>query len=161
MKTKIALVLSAVIATGIIAVASAGPRGPMGGMGGDRMERIFDRLDLTDEQRQTVEGIMDSYRPQLRSLRDSAREVRKNLAQTDPRDAGYSDVVATASQSAAETASQLVTTTAAMRAELDAVLTDDQRAEAAELREEWRERRKDRRARWRDRFGGSEDDGEL
>ena len=155
MKTKLALSLSAIVAACLAATAYADHRGPGPGMGldGPMMERIFDRLDLTEDQRQTIEGIMDSFRPQLRALRESGQTVRESLANTSPSSPDYDNVVATASQRAAETAAELITTAAAMRAEVEAVLTEEQRAQAAELRQEFAERRKSRRERLRKRFG--------
>ena len=119
--------------------------GPLGGLTGPRAEFLFEALDLTPEQRDSMEAIQESYRPQLRSLRQSGRDNRRALAETTPDDPDYATVVAAASQAAAEHASQLVLLTAEMRREVHTVLTAEQRAKARELRDTMRERVEDRR----------------
>jgi protein CpxP len=118
--------------------------GPMGAFAGPRAEFMFEALDLTPEQRDAVEAIQATYRPQLQALQDSGRATRQALAQTAPDAPDYATVVAEASQAAAEHASQLVLLTAEMRRELHAVLTPQQRQKALELRNTMREQREQR-----------------
>ena len=161
-KSRLAgLVLASTLGLGAVAVAWAGPGGPgpRGAMGEEMLFRMLDRLDLSPEQRATVEGIVDSYRPRMKALREAVRENRKSLANSSPDDADYASVVAEASQAAATNAGELVNLSAALRGEVHAVLTEEQRAEARQLREEFRERvkqrRQDRRRRWLEDNDGS------
>ena len=132
--------------------------GPMGGLSGPRAEVLFEALDLTPEQRDSMEAIRESYRPRLESLRKSGRDNRRALAETAPDNPDYATVVAAASQAAAEHASQLVLVTAEMRREVHAVLTPEQQAKARELRVTMRERvqeRRQQRREWRQQRDGA------
>ena len=119
---------------------------------------MFEALDLTPEQRDAVEAIQATYRPQLQVLMDSSRNTRQALAETAPDDPDYATVVAEASQAAAEHASQLVLLTAEMRRELHGVLTPQQREKALALRSTMREQRLQKR-RERRRPGPQQEDG--
>ena len=127
-----------------------GPRGPhgfggpMGGLDGPRAELMFDALDLTPEQRDAVDGILERYRPQLKVLHDNGRESRRLLLATRPDDPNYATVVAEASQVAGQNAAQLVTLTAELRREMHALLTPEQREKAAEMRARMQERFQER-----------------
>jgi len=126
-----------------------GPRGPMAGPGAEFM---FEALDLTPEQRDTVDSINEAYRPKLRALRESGRDSRRALMNTAPDDANYSAVVDQASLDAGQNAAALVRLMAAMRSEVYAVLTPEQRVKALELRSKMRERFQQRQERRRSRM---------
>ncbi len=134
------------------------PGGAMAGLGGPRAELLFEALDLTPEQRAAAEGIMDSYQPRLKALRDAARDSRRTLMETSPDDAAYATVVAQASQAAANNASQLVLLGAELRRELHALLTPEQRDKALKLRAAARERFEARQERRRMHRQGNADE---
>jgi Spy/CpxP family protein refolding chaperone len=123
-----------------------GPGGPMAGMGAEFM---FEALQLTPEQRDTLDSIREAYRPRLRALREAGRGSREALMNTAPDDASYAAVVDQASLDAGNNATELVKLMAALRSEMYAVLTVEQRAKALELRGKMRERFKDRQERRR------------
>lgn len=131
--------------------------GPMAGLGGPRAELMFQALDLSSEQRDVIEDIEASYRPQFEALRDSGRDSRRALLETTPDDPDYATVVAEASQAAGQNASQLVLLAAELRRELYAVLTPEQREKALQLRAEMRERFQERRERRRARHQSADE----
>ena len=150
-RKKVAVISLAALCVGFLVSAWAAPGFGPDMSGGLVLGRLMDRLDLTPEQRATVEDIVESYRPRLRALREAHRESRSDLVATTPDDPNYASVVAEASQAAASHAGELVNLSAGLRAEVHAVLTEEQRARALELREEFRQRREEGRGRWRQR----------
>ena len=107
---------------------------------GAHLQRMLRRLDLTVEQREQVRGIMEQSRPQLQSIGESLRSNRDRLTAVTPDDADYAGVVAEVSQSNASLAERQTLLAARVRSDVWAVLTDDQKARAAELRLEMRDR---------------------
>jgi Spy/CpxP family protein refolding chaperone len=134
-----------------------GPVGPMGGLAGPGAEFMFEALDLTPEQREAVNSLMETYRPRLKTLRDSGRETRRVLMNTTPDDPDYSTVVAQASQEAGENASAMVLVASELRTAVHGLLTVEQREKALELRSKMRERFRDRQERRRLRRDQSPD----
>ena len=55
------------------------PGGPRGGPGGG-LPAFFMRLDLTEEQRTQVRGLMDQQREERKAQRDELRTVHQQLA---------------------------------------------------------------------------------
>lgn len=129
-----------------------GDRGPRGGPGFGMpgmlgpemiMGRMADRLGLDDTQRETVRNIMDAAKPEFQVLHDKAKANRDALANLD---AGSAEVqnIAIANGELATEATLLF---ARVRGEINAVLTEEQRAELAELKALRDERRDERRER--------------
>lgn len=136
-----------------------GMGGFLGGFGPGPMHHLG-ALDLTDAQRDTIEGIFDTHRDDLRAGFDVMREIRTELATaTDPE--SFDETAARALMPRLATAeADLASTRAVMFQEIQGVLTDEQRATLAALREERqanrelrREERGDRPGRRGGRFG--------
>ena len=71
-----------------------GPDSQMAGFGGPGAQFMFEALDLTPEQRDMVDGILESYRPQFKALRVSGRESRPMRAsEASRRSRGASAVI--------------------------------------------------------------------
>ena len=146
----LALVSSAVLATGAYAhfEGDKGARdrhfgGPGFGMPpiGMMIGRMADHLDLDDAQRENVRNIMSAARPEIESLRDKFREnheALRTLAAGDPE-------VQNIAIANGELATEATLLFARVRGEIDAVLTDEQRAQIAEFKERRSERRAERR----------------
>lgn len=149
----LALVSSAVLATGAYAdfdgKKGRGDRqfgGPGFGMPNPGMisERMADRLDLDDTQRESVESIMSAAKPEIKALREQLRanhDALKTLSVDDPE-------VQNIALSNGTLATEGTLLFVRIRGEIDAVLTDEQRAQLAELKDrksDRSERRKDRR----------------
>jgi Spy/CpxP family protein refolding chaperone len=110
-----------------------------------RLERLFDRVDATPEQRQQLRSILDRHRPELRALEDERRRIQGRLAEAFTRttvDPGEIERLRQDSLRLAERASLTFT-----RGLIDAaqVLTPEQRRQ---LVQEMR-RHRERPRRWR------------
>lgn len=114
-----------------------GPHLGWSGLGAE----LWQDLDITPEQRETVRAIIRAHQPRWRELRAQASAIRGTLTETSPDDPGYAAATQDASQSAATLAAELVTLVSQMRAEIHAVLTPDQRLQL-------RQRMEQRRQRW-------------
>ncbi len=86
----------------------------------DRRERALDGLDLSDEQHAALRAIREAYAPQFRALIEARQSG--DLTEEDFRE-------------------EMQALREALRAEVDEVLTPEQRAQL----DEWRERREERR----------------
>lgn len=151
MKTIIGLAAAAILAVWALPdPVLAHGKGRMG-MGGPGM-RVIKQLDLSVEQKDAIKGVMEQYRPRMRELRESRREQRQVLMALTPDDPGYAGAVAEASEQASADARELVTLMGEVQAAVYALLTDEQKARAAELREEFAAKREERRERMRERF---------
>ncbi len=115
-----------------------GHHGP--GHPGMHIQRLLKRLDLTVEQRDQVESIFMQNKPQMREIAETMRTNRDRLSLVSPDDADYSNVVAEVSQSNGALAEQTTLLAARVQSEVWAVLTDEQKTKAAELRQEMRDR---------------------
>jgi len=113
----------------------------------ERMAQLAEELGISDEQRQTIRGLMDSARPNLEATAKQMYENLEMLRVTNPDHPQYAVIVARVSQSTGELAARSVTDLSQLRAQIWAVLTDAQRIRLAELEAEFRERL---RARWAD-----------
>lgn len=123
---------------------------PMKHWGGDARVPLADylrELDLSLEQRQSMQEIAQRFRDRAVALMQRGAEARDRLRSVMPDDAAYADAVTTAAQSAAVLAADGVRLLGDMRAEMHAVLTDAQRQL---LREKVREDRQ-RWDEWRSR----------
>jgi protein CpxP len=115
-----------------------------GMMGGRGMDRILDKLNATPEQRDKIKAIFEKQRPAMQKLGEEMRTAREQFQAVEPGDPNYAKAVKQASHTAADLASRWVEEHAAMRSDVYAVLTPEQRAEIPKLREEMQQRWKDR-----------------
>lgn len=116
----------------------------------ERMAQLAEELGITDEQRQTIRGLMDSARPNLEATGKQVYENLEMLRVTNPDHPQYTVIVARVSQSMGELTARSVTDLSQLRAQIWAVLTDAQRNRLAELEAEYRERMRER---WAERSG--------
>lgn len=102
-----------------------GPRfhGPGHGMG--PME-LLEELDLTDQQKSTIEDIMTSYRDVTSDLRNSIREARENFFDLGLEEEFNEDNIRRAFQSVAAAEEELAVTMARIYSEIKEVLTSEQ-----------------------------------
>ncbi|MEX0729732.1 MAG: periplasmic heavy metal sensor [Aquisalimonadaceae bacterium] len=90
------------------------------------MDRMAEKLELTDDQREQIRAAMQAHGPELRELRKEIREQRKALMNqgTD----GFNEETARANaDTLGELTGQAAFLSARMRADMQAVLTDEQR----------------------------------
>jgi Spy/CpxP family protein refolding chaperone len=103
--------------------------------------RILDRLDLDDTQRQTVDNIFEAAKPEFDALRARKQANRTLLAELNPADANYVIDLEAAAAENGQLAKDATLLFSRVRNEVNAVLSDDQRARLKERMD----RRKDRR----------------
>ncbi len=111
----------------------------------EALARIADKLGLTPEQRRMLRVYYERAKPGFERLRQQMRADRDLLSRTRPDDGADQGIVASVSQSAGETAAQLVLAGSQLRSEVFGVLTPERKtaltALKAERRVEWAERR--------------------
>ncbi len=147
MKIGKSLALSALIIAGLLtgsrAQSQTGPGHPRGFHG----VRLFENLQLTNEQKSTIDGLFAANRENARSLRQRFQEQRqllRNAAQTQPFDEA---AVRFQAQELAKLQSEMMVQRAAVMNQISGILTTEQKAKLQDLREqrkarfqEWRER---------------------
>jgi len=157
MKTKKAVLLAfvsvAVLSTAAYAGSGEGRHGPtrhFGGPGfgmhepGMLIGRMAEHLDLDDAQRESVNNIVSAAKPEIEALREKVRANHEALRTLDASDPEVQNIAI----SNGELATEGTLLFSRIRSEVNAVLTDEQRAKldtAKEHRRERGERRKDRR----------------
>ena len=127
-------------------------RGGRGGHFGERgLLRMADRLDLSDEQKTQIKTILEDSKTRVKPLMEEMRAQHEALAAlgTDGRFDAEKVEAAAAAQSAAS--KQLIVEKEKTKAAVFAVLTPEQRTQAAELKNEFKGRMKDR---FKQRFAG-------
>ena len=111
--------------------------GMMPGLGEAMMiEHMADKLGLSPEQREAVHKALEDARPGFESLHEQMRQDVEKLARTRPDDPGYQALVASASQSASQTAGQIVLQASQLRSRVFGTLTAPQRDQLAKLEAE-------------------------
>ncbi len=114
--------------------------GPRGGDGPAHIERLADQLEVSAEQRTALREVVDTSRPQSRELMDRARANRRAFQALDPLAEDYSSRVEALAVEHGEISAQMLRLRAGQRAEIQAILTEEQRQQAARLREGQRPR---------------------
>jgi len=149
----LAFVTVAVLSTIAYAGGNEGRHGPdrhFGGPGfgmpdpGMIIGRMAEHLDLDDAQRESVKNIMEAAKPELKALREQFRANHEALQALDASDPEIQNIAISNGQLATEGTLLF----SRIRGEIHAVLTEEQLAKAAELKEERKERgerRKERR----------------
>lgn len=147
-KTIIGIIALAVLAAGAIFVVAqrAAHKGPGGfGRGGGHMAgMMLHGLDLTEDQKGKVKGIMETSRTTVEPLVQQIRDNHKNLAALGT-DGNFDQakVEALAAEQAA-IMSKLIVERQKAKAQIFTVLTDEQKAKAAEMRQKFGDRMKGR-----------------
>ncbi|HEY0459404.1 MAG TPA: Spy/CpxP family protein refolding chaperone [Pyrinomonadaceae bacterium] len=147
MKKSIIAILTIVVlglgAVFIFAQKGKMNRGGFAGFGGRGFERIAEKLNLSDEQQTQVKTILEDSKTRVKPLTDSLRESRKQ-AETLGIDGTFNEEqVNQIANSQSETMKQLFVEKEKTKAQIFAVLTPEQRAEAAKMKDQFKERFKD------------------
>lgn len=123
----------------LIVLPALGQPAPRRGNG--RIDRV---LALTDAQKASIQAIREKHRPDLATRRDAAREAQAafRAALRDP--ATPEAQLRLLHDKAASARFGMLMAGRAMRQDIQAVLTPEQRAKASQLREEARFRRRER-----------------
>lgn len=138
MLTSLALAVAA--ALGMSATAMACPGGPGAGPGGGKFERMAERLDLSDKQRQQLKQIHRDARGEGMAIHDAMQDTREALHRLDPGSKDYRKRVSELAEQKAELVKQMIEHMSSVKAEVYAILTPEQRRKARELKT-WRAER--------------------
>ena len=105
------------------------------------VERMAEKLDLSDAQRGQFEQIHEENRGEGEALHDAMRKNRQALHSLDPSARDYSKQVAKLASEKAELSRQMVVHKSEVRAKVHAMLTPEQREKAKQLRFERKDKR--------------------
>ncbi len=104
----------------------------------DRMvEHITRRLELDETQAQTLRNIVDASRPEIIELRERAIENHQAVRELDASDSEFDTKLSLLARENGELATAATLLHGRLRAELNAVLTPEQRAELADMPSRW------------------------
>ncbi len=117
-------------------------RGMMhGGPDIDRVvEHIARRLELDDAQESVIRNIVDAAKPEAEALREQARSNREVMHDLDMADADYGIKFQTLAGKNGEIVTQMTLLHGRVMSEINAELSDEQRAKLSEDRDGMRER---------------------
>lgn len=155
-KLILALATTALLAGAGVTLA----QGPDHGHGhfhrGPHMGRMLDSINATDAQRDRIKAIMDSNKAQAKADFRQIAETRRALRDLDPTDSNYNSDVARLADQLAQATRQATVDKAAIRAQVEAVLTPEQRATLAQQRADREQRRQERMQRFKARHADSD-----
>lgn len=146
-KGIIAIIAVVVLAAGAIFVVAqrAGQKGPGGfggGRGGHMIGMALRGLDLTDEQKAKVKEITEAGKTAVEPLKLELRENHKKLAALGTDGTFDQAKVEGLASEQAGIMSKLIVEKEKIKAQIFAILTDEQKAKAAEQRQKFGERMK-------------------
>jgi Spy/CpxP family protein refolding chaperone len=132
MKMISTLGLATALSLGMAATATAFS-GDHGGKQ-HRYERMADRLDMNDEQRQQLKQIHRQVRPQMLELKDAMQDNSEALRKLDPKSAEFDKQVAELARQQGELVTQKIIQRSQVRAKVFAILTPEQREMATKMK---------------------------
>jgi len=143
MLLMLALVLSAITGFAQEGPAGHGPRGE-GGHGG--IGFFARQLNLSDAQKEQMKQIAASYQQTIKNLHEQLRNLHQN--EFDPLSGAAFNEAAVRSQAQARAnlEVEMEVTHAHMMSDMYAVLTSEQKAQLAQLRQQWAQKRQQERA---------------
>ena len=157
-KALIAFLVIAVLGLGAVFIfAQKAKREGFGGrmgFGGRGFERIAEKLNLSDEQKTQVKTILEDSKTRVKPLMESMRESRQQAENLGTDGTFNEEQVNQIANRQSETMKQLFIEKEKTKAQIFAVLTPEQRVEAAKMKELFKERFK---GKGKKRFGGKEE----
>lgn len=146
-KIIIGIIAVVVLAGGAIFVVAQKARhsgGPgFGHCRGDHIGMALRGLDLTDEQKAKVKEIMDASKANVEPLIQQMRDNHKTIADLGTNGAFDQAKVEAAASEQGNTMAKLIVEKEKAKAQVFALLTDDQKAKAAAMRAKFEEHFKD------------------
>lgn len=124
------------------------------GFDGPRGQRLAERLELSEAQQSEIETILSEGSESREALRDALRAVREQLREAGSFEQYDPALVEQLAREQADLMTERLTAGIALRNAVQGVLTEDQRAELAELRQRRAGRRGPGRFGAGGRFGG-------
>ena len=147
-RNRIALIIPATIAAGLLTMGVANAESGWSGKGKhdrgaeqyEHMERLADKLDMTDVQENQLKQILDKAKERadqagLGDKKSKRYDMRKVMMSLSPEDPEYmTKVEAQADKMAAQMKVRIIES-AKVRQEVYAILTDEQKQEMKEMKE--------------------------
>jgi protein CpxP len=132
----LSLVLASAVAISTIAVSAQAGDGPQGGWHGGHGHghgqfMAMSKLNLTDAQRASIKQIMQTSFAQNKAQRQALRQQRDAFESMTPDQVGYQSAAASLAQAEGAATQQRVTQGAAIRTQVYAILTTQQKAQYA------------------------------
>lgn len=118
-----------------------GPRGPHGPRGGNLVEHLSRALDLTDAQKAQVKQIEDALRESTKSLHEQLGKPGSGGPLDGFKDGFDEAAVRSAAQARAAVHVELEVAHARAMSQIYSLLTAEQKAKLAELRQQFQQRR--------------------
>ena len=133
---------AAILAAGMISIASAAdaaPPEPMGAMheghawheGHFGPQRLYEKLGLSVEQKTKTDAVFAAKGPMLKDLHEQMEANMEKLHQISPDDPNYGATVSRLAQANGSLMTQMISAHGDMRAQLFAILTPAQRTQLA------------------------------
>ncbi len=158
-KTLIIGLTAAALTLGGLGTAVASGKfghGMDGMMGGHMLERISQKLDLTEEQQRQVDDMIAANVKDMRQNMRNMKDLRMELRKLDPTAADYQQKSTQLAADIASATEKMVLMRAEQRQDFNNILTDDQRTELATMKDKMEEK-------WakhgKHRFGGHDGEG--
>lgn len=108
-------------------------------------EKMLERhLDLSEEQKASIQQIRDEYRAQMKNQKDGHGPRHGGFMELDPEDPNYQEQVQALARERADAVEQKILLNAEKHAKIYAVLTEEQREELKALHEKRKEKFKER-----------------
>jgi protein CpxP len=98
----------------------------------EMLSRMTEKLGLDATQEQSVRNLMEAARPQFDSLRDRSRANRDALRDLDVNDPAYEAKLQDLATESGQLATEMTLLHGRLRADINAVLTPEQRQQLAE-----------------------------
>lgn len=158
-KGLIAFLVMAVVGAGAVFIfAQKGKRDGFGGkgFGGRGFARLAEKLNLSDEQKTQVKTILEDSKTRVKPLIESMRETRRQAENLGTDGTFDEEQVNRIANAQSEASKQLFIEREKTKAQIFAILTPEQRAEAAKMKEQFKERFK-KRGGGKAETGGSEE----
>ena len=105
------------------------------------LNRLADRLELTDEQRAQIESIIEEGLPPIRELREQMAEARQEFRSSTSPTEFNEEAVRAQAQAQAQLHEEIMVASMKLKAQVFSVLTPEQLEELEELRELFGDRR--------------------
>lgn len=137
-KGLIVFLVMAVIGAGAVLIFAQ--KGSRTGFGGRGFGRIAQKLNLSDEQKAQVKTILEDSKTRSKPLMDELRESRKQSENLGTDGTFNEEQVNQIANAQAEKQKQLFIEREKTKAQIFAILTPEQRAEAAKMKEQFKER---------------------
>lgn len=136
------LALASAMTLGTAAFAAGQEGGPhFGGHRGHGMDMAMQKLNLTDAQRASIRDLVKNSFAQNKTQRDALRQQRQAFESMTPDQVGYQAAAARLAQAEAAATQTRVQQHAQLKAQIYALLTPQQKAQWATLKQEREQRR--------------------